>query len=217
MSTLVFPQWVNGMADGFANRTRLVLRNLSKEANAVTVTYLLADGSEADSQSHTVPGRGTVDVWTSGTGQMATGVITVELQSGLASQLHATVIYELMGHHVSVPAARLTTGAEVFVSKTAEENTGLVAYNPNDEDLTLELVLYTTEGRPFYRVYATLEPGQQLTRFLDEEPFFDGWLGRQQQFTGHVVIVTEGEQFALMSLLQNTETVAIAAVIPALR
>ena len=47
-------------------------------------------------------------------------------------------------------------------------------------------------------------------------PFGD-YLEQQQQFIGHVVISSEGGRFAMVSLLQEASTGALAAVSPVVR
>ena len=119
---------------------------------------------------------------------------------------------------MSVPASELTTEAEIFISKSADENTGLALYNPSaTNNVTLELVLHTADGNAFYRIYVTLEPGQHLARFVDGAPLFDAALGQRQQFTGHTVITSSSGRFAVVSLLQDTATGALAAVSPVVR
>ena len=96
-------------------------------------------------------------------GDLTVGPLTVASSS---SQLHGTVIYEFLGYLVSVPASELTTEAEIFISKSADENTGLALYNPSaTNNITLELVLHTADGNAFYRIYVTLEPGATLSPF----------------------------------------------------
>ena len=217
--TLVFPQWVNGVYSSvpFPNRTRLILRNLAVEEDPVTVTYFGGDGEVVNNETYTVPGRGTVDVWSDGRGDFVMGALTVDSDLGAQSQLRGTVVYELLGQRVSIPAAELVTEAEVFLSKSASENTSLVLYNPNSDPLELEFVMYTSQGRPFWRLYVTLEPGRHLARFMDEDPLFSAYFRRRTEFTGHVVVSSEGERFAVMSLLHNNETGAMVFVKPAVR
>ena len=130
LPTLVFPQYANGVYGGFSNRTRLVLRNLAEASDSVVVEYLDSSGQGVDSQTYTVPGSGSVDVQSSGTGDLSVGPLTVTSQS-LVSELHGTVIYDFLGYLVSVPSSQLTTEAEVFLSKSADENTALAFYNPS--------------------------------------------------------------------------------------
>ena len=47
-------------------------------------------------------------------------------------------------------------------------------------------------------------------------PFGD-YLEQQKQFIGHVVISSEGGRFAMVSLLQEASTGALAAVSPVVR
>ncbi len=217
--TLIFPQWVNGVYESspFPNRTRLILRNLAGEEDPVTVTYFGGDGEVVNNETYTVPGRGTVDVWSDGRGNFVMGALTVDSDLGAQSQLRGTVVYELLGQRVSIPAAELVTEAEVFLSKSASENTSLVLYNPNSDPLELEFVMYTSQGRPFWRLYVTLEPDRHLARFMDEDPLFSAYFRRRTEFTGHVVVSSEGERFAVMSLLHNNETGAMVFVKPAVR
>ena len=188
--TLIFPQWVNGAYESFPfpNRTRLILRNLAGEEDPVTVTYFGGDGEVVNNETYTVPGRGTVDVWSDGRGDFVMGALTVDSDLGAQSQLRGTVVYELLGQRVSIPAAELVTEAEVFLSKSASENTSLVLYNPNNDPLELEFVMYTSQGRPFWRLYVMLEPGQHLARFMDADPLFSAYFRRRTEFTGHVVV-----------------------------
>ena len=213
LPTLVFPQYVNGMYEGFTNFTRLILRNLAAIDDPVTVSYLDSSGQVVNSQTHTVPARGTIDVRSSGTGPLMSGPLTVTSQSRM-SQLHGTVMYDFLGYRVSVPDSKLTIEAEVFVSKSADENTGLALYNPSATDtITLSLGLYAASGQGVWRTPVTLSPGQHFARFVDDASLFSGYLNRQTRFTGHTVITSSGgEGFAVAGLLQDTATGALAAV-----
>ena len=211
--TLTFPQYVNGVYEGFINFTRLILRNLAAVDDPVTVNYLDSSGQVVDSQTHTVPARGTVDARSSGTGPLVSGPLTVTSQSR-TSQLRGAVIYDFLGYRVSVPTSELSAEAEVFVSKSADENTGLALYNPSVTDtITLSLGLYDASGQGVWRTPVTLSPGQHFARFVDDASLFSGYLNRQTQFTGHMVITSsDGGRFAVVGLLQDTATGALAAV-----
>ena len=212
--TLIFPQYVNGVYGSFVNRTRLILRNLAEESNPVTVEYLDSSGREVDSQTYKVPGSGTVDIQSSGTGDLSVGPLTVTSQS-LTSELHGTIIYDFLGYLVSVPSSQLTTEAEIFVSKSADENTALALYNPSSmASLTLSFELHDANGESSGDSNITLEPGQHLALFVDDVSLFGDYLEQQQQFIGHVVISSEGGRFAMVSLLQDAVTGALAAVSP---
>lgn len=219
-STLIFPQYVDGEFGGFANRTRLILLNLSaEEDNPVVVSFLDGTGQVIESATHTVPARGLLDLSSSGTGPFASGPLTVESELGEESQLRGSAVYELLGHRVSVPAAKPTGEATVFVSKSPDENTGVALFNPSPEDpVELELVLHTQDGNPVTQIDLTLEPGQHLARYLDEAPLFQEVLARRAEFVGHVIVRTGGDgHFAVAGLLQDKRTGAVALVTPAVR
>ena len=219
-STLIFPQYVDGEYGGFQNRTRLILLNLAATTdNPVIVRYLDDMGQVVDSQTHTVPARGLIDLSTSGEGPLKVGPLTVESELAEDSLLRGSVVYELLGHRVSVPAAKLTDEATVFVSKSPQENTGIALFNPNPEDpVELELALHDADGSRVGQVDLTLEPGQHLARYMDEAPLFPDALGPQSEFVGHAIIrSTEDGQFAVVSILQDTRTGAVALVTPGIR
>lgn len=218
-STLIFPQYVDGEFGGFVNRTRLILLNLSaEEDNPVVVSFLDGTGQVIESAAHTVPARGLLDLSSSGTGPFTAGPLTVESELGEESQLRGSAVYELLGHRVSVPAAKPTGEATVFVSKSSEENTGVALFNPSPEDpVELELVLHTEDGSPVTQIELTLEPGQHLARYLDEAPLFEEVLGPRAEFVGHVIVrAGEDGHFAVVSLLQDTRSGAVALVTPAI-
>ena len=216
-STLIFPQYVDGEYAGFTNRTRLILLNLAAMTdNPVVINFLDGMGQVVDSQTHTVPARGHLDLWSSGEGPLKVGPLTVESELGEDSQLRGSVVYELLGHRVSVPAATLTPEATVFVSKSPEENTGIALFNPDlEEPVDLELVLHAADGSQITRVDLTIEPGQHLARYMDETPLFQGTLSSQLEFVGHTIIRSRtGREFAVVSFLQDTTTGALAIVNP---
>ena len=214
LPTLVFPQYANGVYDGFLNHTRLILRNLAEASDPVTVEYLDSSGREVDSQAYTVPGSGTVDIQSSGTGDLSVGPLTIASQSP-TSELYGTVIYDFLGYLVSVPSSQLTTEAEISVSKSEDENTGLALYNPSSiNSVVLSFELHNANGESSGDSNITLEPGQHLALFVDDVSLFGDYLEQQQQFIGHVVISSEGGRFAMVSLLQEAPTGALAAVSP---
>ena len=219
-STLVFPQYVDGEYAGFTNRTRLILLNLAAmNDNPVVINYLDGRGQVVDSQTHTVPARGHLDLWSSGEGPLKVGPLTVESELGENSQLRGSVVYELLGHRISVPATTLTHKATVFVSKSPEENTGIALFNPSPEDpVELEIVLHEPDGSPLTQIDLKLEPGRHLARYLDESPLFQDVLGSRSEFVGHAMIRSaEDGNFAVVSFLQDTRTGAIALVTPGIR
>ena len=219
-STLIFPQYVDGEYGGFMNRTRLILFNLAATTeNPVVVRFLDGMGQVVDSQTHTVPARGLIDLSTSGEGPLKVGPLTVESELAEDSLLRGSVVYELLGHRVSVPAAKLTDEATVFVSKSPEENTGIALFNPNpDAPVELELVLHNPDGSPVAQIDLTLEPGQHMARYMDETPLFQDTLGSWSEFTGHAVIRSVGDgPFTVISLLQDTTTGAVAVVNPGIK
>lgn len=220
LSTLVFPQYVNGEYAGFTNRTRLILLNLAAMTdNPVVVRFLDGTGQVVDTQAHTIPARGHLDLRSSGEGPLKVGPLTVESELGEDSQLRGSVVYELLGHRVSVPAAKLTEEATVFVSKSPEENTGIALFNPNPEDpVELEIVLHEPDGTSVTLIDLKLEPGQHLARYLDESPLFQDILGSRSEFVGHAMIRSaEDGNFAVVSFLQDTGTGSIAFVSPGIR
>ena len=219
-STLIFPHYVDGIYGGFANRTRLILLNLAATTdNPVIVRFLDGRGQVVGSQTHTVPARGVIDLSSSGEGPLKVGPLTVESELGEDSQLRGSVVYELLGHRVSVPAAKPTAQATVCVSKSARENTGIALFNPSrEEPVELELVLHESDGSPVTQVDLTLEPGQHLARFMDEAPLFQDVLGSRSEFVGHAVIRSSADgHFAAASLLQDTATGSVAVVNPGIK
>ena len=212
---LIFPQYVNGLHGGFSNHTRLILRNLATSPDSVVVDYLDSSGQEVESQTYTVPGRGTVDIRSSGIGDLSVGPLTVSSLSS-TSELHGTIIYDFLGYRVSVPSSQLTTEAEVFVSKTADENTGLALYNPSpSHSVALSFGLRDADGGSVGNANITLVPGEHRALFVDDVSLFGNYLG--QQFTGHVVISSEGGRFAMVSLLLDRATGALATISPVVR
>ena len=219
-STLIFPQYVDGEFGGFTNRTRLILLNLSARTDdPVVISFLDGTGGIIESQTHSVPARGHLDLWSSGNGSLKVGPLTVVSELGEQSLLRGSLVYELLGHRVSVPAAKPTTEATVFVSKSAEENTGVALFNPSlEEAVNLEVVLRVADGSDITRIDLALEPGQHLARYLDEAPLFPDVLGPRTAFAGHAIIrSTEGGHFAVAGLLQNTTTGSVAVVTPGMR
>lgn len=216
-SDLIFPQYVDGEYGGFANRTRLIVLNLSAtDDDPVVVNYLDRTGQAVGSRTHTVPARGLLDLVSSGAGPLKVGPLTVESGLGEESRLRGSVVYELLGHRVSVPAATPTGEATVFISKSRDENTGVALFNPSPEDpVELALVLHTPDGNRIKQIDLTLEPGQHLARYMDEAPLFQDVLGSRSEFAGHAIIrsVDDGH-FTVVSLLQDTKTGAVAVVNP---
>ncbi len=219
-SNLIFPHYVDGEFGGFTNRSRLILLNLSATTDdPVVISFLDGMGGIIESQAHSVPARGHLDLWSSGAGSLKVGPLTVVSELGEDSLLRGSLVYEILGHRVSVPAAKPTAEATVFVSKSAEENTGIALFNPNlEETVDLEIVLHVADGSGIARIDLTLEPGQHLARYLDEAPLFPDVLGARTAFAGHAIIrSTEGGLFTVAGLLQNTTTGSVAVITPGIK
>ena len=143
------------------------------------------------------------------------GPLTVTSQSP-TSKLHGTIIYDFLGYRVSVPSSQLTTQAEVFISKSADENTALAFYNPSSmASLVLSFELHDADGESAGEANLALEPGQHRALFVDDVLLFSDYVG--QQFTGHVVVSSADGKFAMVSLLLDRATGALATISPVVR
>ena len=154
---LVFPQFVSGESDGIQNRTRVILRNNSDLPASGRLVFRDKDGlltkisideQLVDSWPYLLEAWGTHDLVTDGTGKLASGVIEVIAETGEAEKLEGTVIFEVLGYSVSVPASPLGPAGQIYVSLNPDEQSGIAIYNPDAASKSvLDLVLLDNHGR----------------------------------------------------------------------
>jgi hypothetical protein len=219
---LRFPQYAEGQS---VARTRIILKNNGDQTENGEVLFrnpsgdlveVPIDGVAMSQVPITLAPWGTAEVVTDGTSsQLATGSIEVTSDRGLESNLEGTEIFDIFGNFVSVDSSPLLASMQVYVSVTERENTGMAVYNPNDDPVTLDLILLDNQGIQETTAEVTLQPGEQESRFLavtadavmktffDQNPDFQGTLNIQ---------VRGGNTVALLGLIQKVSSRALLAV-----
>jgi hypothetical protein len=221
---LVFPQFVSGELNGFRNKTRIILTNNSPQPDSGTVLFLGATGQSvqlkiggqaASSVSYDLSGMGTFDISTDGDGEFRSGTIEVQPRDPGTSNLSGVVIYDFLGHQVSVASSPVSKAYRVYVSLTKSEYTGLAFFNPDAvSGVTARLSLVDNQGKEKAERDITLQPRQQLVRFVHEADLFKAYFDSvPQDFKGSLwVDVVSGPGLALLALLEDSTTGALTAV-----
>ena len=219
--TLVFTQFVNGQAGGFNNASRVILRN-NHALETVAGQIRFKDVKDSSGQPVTLdpiqyclPPFNSTEITTSGTGELVTGVVEVAVESGDASELEGTLIFQLLGSFVSIDATPIRSKHQVYVSFDSQENTGVAGYNPDDDtSSTIEMILLDQEGvQVTAPVQQTIDPMKQLIGFVNQPGFFPGYFATHPNFKGTLNIrVISGEDVAFVGLIQELSNGALLAV-----
>lgn len=221
---LIFPHWLNGLAAGRPNRTRIVLRNNSNDPEAGLIQFrdgagspasVPVSGSVTDAVAFNLAPWGTSEVETEGTGALLTGTIDVFCGRGAASAVEGTEVFEVLDHFVSVQSAPARSTNQVYVSVSAEENTGVALYNPDKENsVSVNAVLVDSSGIEQAARLLEIEPGRQQLSFVDEADLFsDYFSANSESFTGTLNLIVEGDgSVSVLGLLQKRQTGALIAV-----
>jgi len=223
-ANLVFPQFVSGELNGVRNKTRIILTNNSPQPDSGAVSFLGSNGQpiqlnirgqSVSSVSYSLPGMGTLDISTDGDGAFQSGIIEVESQNPGTSNLGGVVIYDFLGHRVSVGNSPVSKAHRIYVSFTRTEYTGLALYNPDPAaSATARLTLVDDQGQEKAERVLTLQPRRQLVRFVHEADLFKSYFETApQDFKGSLLIdVSSGPGLALLALLEDGVTGALLAV-----
>lgn len=222
---LIFAQWVNGQTGGTPNWIRIILSNPSDQPDSGTLYFQQGSGAEAQvpiegtpvsAVPYSLPAWGAMDVRTDGTGPLQSGVVEIRSDLGEDSHLRGTLLFALFGHLVSVQDSSLSLTHRAFISVDETEDTALALYSPAPlQTVTLELTLLDETGSEVAHRQIVLQARQQLLGFADEATFFkDYFNGRGEGFKGTLIIQSEGNPVAFLSLIQVKATGALAAVSP---
>ncbi|UCF38883.1 MAG: cellulase family glycosylhydrolase, partial [Acidobacteriota bacterium] len=225
-SPVIFPQMVNGELQGQKNRSRVILRNRGPEAISGRIVFQDSEGiplqipfngeSLQELPFEVSPG-GSVDLMTDGTGSPVVGTARVVTESSRADELAGTLVYELLGHFVSVSQSPVLRLLRLYVSVNEVENTGIALFNPDSTgSAKIGVKLVDEQGEEVAQRILVLPPMQHLSAFVDEEAFFKESLARfPAGFHGGLVLdVLEGKGVAALGLLQQRKSGAVIAVSP---
>lgn len=213
---LVFPQFVNGQVDdGPLNRSRLTLMNQSRTAVSGEIRFYNPDGDAAEvpvngvvrnTISFTIPALGTFEMQTDGTGDLARGTIQVTVAPAGAS-VTGVLIYEVLGHLVSVPSSSAAASQRQIVQVTESESTAIAIYNPGSTASELHLSLLDSSGETVASTDLTIDPRHQLSRFVNETDFFRTYFdAHPAPLIGSIDLeVTAGGPVATLALVQRRD------------
>jgi len=232
---MVFPQFVNGAALSGAlrnpvgslsgpSRSRIVLQNNSPRADFGKLLFRDSEGVPTAVSIHGQSGEvfdfrlepwGTLDVQTDGIGALQTGTVSVHSNRTEPSAMEGTLVYEVFGEYVSVPASGPGCFSRYFVARDGTDRTALGLFNP-DPQVSANLHLVLREGGEIVaRREMELPPLHQLTAFLDEAPLFGGYMeGHPADFKGLVEITSDcsATGFAALGLIQTRADGALISV-----
>ena len=214
MADLIFPQFVNGEIGGVPNATQVILRNNAPEIASGQIRFressslfaaVPVGGQLTDTIDFMIASQGTFDIETDGTGTLQTGVVEVFVD-GETDSVEGTEIFSVLGNFVSVPSSRPDPAPRAYISVNLEESSGIAAYNPDGSNAVLvDMTLLDATGAEMAMGQLTLQPNEQLTRFVDEpgELFPDFFAANPEPFTGTLNFnVVEGG-IAVLGLIQK--------------
>lgn len=225
------------------NHTRVILQNNCPTPDSGWVRFrnnygqlndVPIGGAPVSSYGYHIPPWGTMELETDGIWplpeiflpetaadgagpQLQTGPMEVVSDRGTDSQLKGTEIFELLGYSVSVANAPQYDYHRVYVSVTADENTGVGLYNPDLlNPIIMDLVLMDDEGDELAQADMTMDPGQQLARFVDEAELFQAYFNANPgECKGTLnITVRDGNSACIMGIIQKRATGAMIAVLP---
>ncbi len=219
--SLWFPQFVNGEAGGKPNRTRIVLMNpgyqpvegrirfRSPEGVALRVPFA---GEERGEVSFTIPPRGTFQSASDGTGPLLVGSAEVETLGPTA--VNGVLVYELLGHLVSVASQPPVASVRLPVTVDEEESTGIALFNPDSRDTArVRARLLAETGLPqAEKVLDPLAPQHQRSCFVSGGCLFaDFFRQRTGRFEGTLELEVEaGPPLAILGLVQRRDGALMA-------
>ncbi len=213
-ANLLFPQFVNGTVEGgLPNRSRLTLMNQSQAAVSGEIRFFAPDstaltvpigGTDLSSASFEIPPLGTFELQTDGTGALLNGTVVVSFAPPGAS-LTGILVYEVLGHLVSVPASTAAASQRQVVRVTQSESTAVAIYNPGTRSTKVHTSLQDSAGEVVTEGDITLEPHRQLSKFITEAEFFKTYFEEHPApFLGSMTLeVTQGGPVATMALVQR--------------
>ena len=131
------------------------------------------------SQSYSTPDRCGFSVFSQGTSaNIVFGYGRVRPDAGSTTPSGVAIFgFRQNGVLVSkagVPASPLVTSGRIFAEIDGPVRTGLAIANPNDETVTIWFVFTDADGVDFGNDNFALGPGEQIAKFLDEDPFNSG-------------------------------------------
>jgi len=225
---LIFPQFASGEDGGHPNRTRVILMNGGDKAFEGRLRFVGPDGdptavpvaeTPVEEIPVDLPPWGSLDLSTDGTGPLVNGAIRLEAPSltpsRAGSAVRGVVVYDILGHRVSVPASPLRKNHRIYVSQTAEERTALAVYNPfMERPLRLKFRLRDGLGREVSSTGLELDPGERRACFLDElEVLNEVFPPGTEDFRGSLEITVEEEGLAaVVGLIQRRTDGSLVAV-----
>lgn len=175
----------------------LTLTNPSPQEAAGVIEYYDALGQLRDSENILIPRWGRVEA--SELPEGVGGYVTVNANTKLAGAAR----FEINQQSISVPASDLVDAAHVGATLTATTATGVALVNASDEQLDLDLRMLGFDGVEVARRTLSLEPREQIARFI-HELFNEAGL---PDFTaGSLHIQSDGLPFSVLALNQDLET-----------
>lgn len=219
---MIFPQFANGSAGGVLNRTRVILRNNSQLQDSGEIRFRSSSGQPAlvpvqGAAVSVVPYAlapwGVYELTTDGTGTLQVGAVEVWSERIDGSGLEGSLVFDLLGSKLSVQGSANRRFNQVYVSWNQQENTGVAVYNLDQSASSdLELVLFDEHGVAQACRRLSLEPGQHLAAFIDEQVLFkDYFQAHPGNFRGTLSLV--GEYFNEMALNLRFSKAAVLGLI----
>jgi hypothetical protein len=217
--TLILPQFADGAAAGFTNKTRIALvagdqpetghvdfLDVSGGAQAVGV-----GGKSVSMVPFDIPAGGATEIVTDGTGDLKSGPVEIYSDRGQNSKLKAGEIFDLLGSAVSVPSSTPSEEHRIYVNFDSEERTAFAAYNSNKSHaVDLDLTLFDADGTEVGTASLELAAGAQKAVFLDDASLFQQQV--QGDFRGTLTITSQGLPVSILSLIQRRATGALLVV-----
>jgi len=219
----VFAHFVTGQMGALKNRTRIVLRNNgpTPDTGQIGLTNdqglpaaFQIQGSAKAAVDWNLPGWGSKDIQTDGTGELLAGAIQVESSKGNRSNVEGTEVFEILGNYVSVADCPVRSSHQIYVARNSGENTGLAVYNNMHVEAVLDLTLLDQAGTVKATKEIRIAGRHHLARFVDEADLFKNYFDTDPaNFSGTLnVVVRSGGTVATMGMIQKSGTSALIAM-----
>lgn len=164
-----------------ANSTVLVNSTLTQDRAGL---FLAApQGTEqrtpVSSKDFSVPNRAAVSLQSGGQSPvLTTGYAAVRLAAGSTSPAGLAIFSYRQGNvlvsEATVPAAALVQAGRIYTEVNGPANTGIAIANPNPQNAVVSFYFTNSAGENFGSGTASIAPGGQIAKFLNEAPFSGG-------------------------------------------
>ena len=199
-AVLYFPQFISGKYNGVPSGTEFILvNNCSSRKRGSIVYYSTESGTNQGEVIKVEPyiveaGGVSTHQWYD-EGPLVVGAVEITEEESTSCRIEGTEFFDALGSFTTVNDAKPGNTQQIYALKSAERDTGFAVYNPNDEEIELEVSFITESGE--INTEVTLGAKGHTAKYLSE--LFAGSV--PQETPGTMNFRTSGgEDFALIGL-----------------